>query len=114
MEQTNNTFQPATLLRVFIDENEKLHGQPLYEAIIMKARELELAGATAIRGVFGFGVDHQIHTAKLLQLSQDLPMVVEIVDTEENINKILPFINENIIDGMVTLETIKFMKCHHS
>ena len=106
--------EDALLLRIFIGEHDKYHGKLLYESIVMKAREYNLAGATVIRGILGFGAHSRIHSAKILELSQDLPVVVEIVDTEENINKILPFIDENVIEGLVTLEKIKVIKYRHS
>jgi hypothetical protein len=104
----------ALLLRVFIGESDHYHGKPLYEQIVLKARELNLAGATVLRGIMGFGADSRIHTAKLLELSVDLPMVIEIVDTEENIHKMLPFIDETVTEGLVTLEKMRVIKYRHS
>ena len=106
--------EDSLLLRIFIGESDRYKGKPLYEQIVLKARELNLAGATAVRGVLGFGADSRIHSAKLLELSDDLPMIIEIVDTEENINKILPFIDENVLEGLVTLEKVKVIKYRHS
>lgn len=106
--------EDALLLRVFIGESDQYHGKPLYEQIVLKARELNLAGATVLRGVMGFGADSRIHTAKLLELSIDLPMVIEVVDTEENINKLLPFIDETVTEGLVTLEKMHVIKYRHS
>lgn len=106
--------EEALLLRIFIGESDKYHGKPLYESIMMKARELNLAGTTVIRGILGFGAHSRIHTMKLLALSQDLPIIIEIVDTEENINKILPFIDENVLEGLVTMEKIKVIKYRHN
>jgi uncharacterized protein len=106
--------EQATLLRVFIGESDRVEGRPLYEAIVLKARELNLAGATVLRGVLGFGADSRIHSAKLLDLSEDLPMVVEIVDTEENVRKLLPFIDAHVTEGLVTLEKMRVIKYRHS
>ncbi len=106
--------EDALLLRVFIGESDQYHGKPLYEQIVLHARKLNLAGATVLRGVMGFGADSRVHTAKLLELSTDLPMVIEIVDTEENINKLLPFIDETVTEGLVTLEKMRVIKYRHS
>lgn len=100
----------AILIRVFISETTKFEGKPVYELIIQKARELNLAGATVIRGILGFGAHSRIHTAKLLELSEDLPLVVEIVDTEENVNKLIPFLDNTIKEGLITLEKIKMIR----
>jgi len=94
----------ATLLRIFIGESDRWHHQPLYEAIVLKARELHLAGATVLRGPMGFGKSSRLHTAKILRLSFDLPLVIEIVDSEEKINSFLPVIDEMMKGGLVTLE----------
>ncbi len=99
--------QNATLLRIFIGESDRWNHQPLYEAIVMKAREAHLAGATVVRGLMGFGKSSRVHTAKILRLSLDLPMVVEIVDTEEKINAFLPALNEMMKGGLVTLEAVR-------
>ena len=85
--------EEGSLLRIFIGESDKYHGQSLYEAIVIKARELNLAGATVVKGMMGYGADSRIHTAKLLDLSEDMPIIIEIVDTEENLNKIIPFLD---------------------
>ena len=106
--------EDALLLRIFIGESDHYHGKPLYEQIVLKARQLNLAGATVLKGVMGFGADSRIHTAKLLELSVDLPMVVEIVDTEENINKLMPFVDETVLEGLVTLEKMRVIKYRHS
>jgi uncharacterized protein len=94
----------AMLLRVFIGESDRWRHQPLYEAIVLKARELHLAGATVLRGPMGFGKSSRLHTAKILRLSFDLPLVIEIVDSEEKINGFLPVIEEMMNGGLVTLE----------
>jgi PII-like signaling protein len=106
--------EDSVLLRVFIGESDKVKGRPLYEQIVIKARQLNLAGATVLRGVLGFGADSRLHSAKLLSLSADLPMVVEIVDVRENIDKLLPFIDEHVVEGLVTLEDVKVIKYRHS
>src|SRR3954470_4022871 len=84
----------ATLLRIFIGESDRYQHRPLYEAIVLKARELQLAGATVLRGPMGFGKSSHLHTAKILRLSMDLPMVIEIVDTEEKVNAFLPVLDD--------------------
>ncbi len=98
------------LLRIFIGESDRWHGQPLYEAIVLKARELHLAGATVLRGPMGFGAHSRMHTAKILRLSEDLPIVIEIVDSEEKINTLMPFIDEAVQEGLVTLEPVRVIK----
>lgn len=99
--------EDAMLLRIFIGESDRYQHQPLYEAIVLKARELGLAGATVLRGPMGFGAASHIHTAKILRLSLDLPMVIEIVDTEERVKSLLPFLDQVMGGGLVTLEKIK-------
>ncbi len=101
-------------MRVFIGENDKWHHSPLYEAIVLKARELELAGATVLRGPMGFGAKSHLHTAKILRLSSDLPMVIEIVDSEEKINRLLPHLDEMVSEGLVTLEDVRVIKYRSS
>ena len=95
------------LLRIFVGESDRHGHHPLYEAIVLKAREAGLAGATVLRGVMGFGKNSILHTAKILRLSEDLPMVVEIVDSFEKIEAFLPTLNGLIGDGLVTLERVK-------
>jgi uncharacterized protein len=97
----------AVLLRIFIGESDKWEHKPLYEAIVLKAREVHLAGATVLRGPMGFGKASRLHTAKILRLSTDLPLVIEIVDSEEKINAFLPTLNSMIGGGLVTLEKVK-------
>ena len=96
----------ANLLRVFVGESDRLHGKPLYEAILLQARELGLAGATVVRGMMGFGASSRLHTLKVLRLSEDLPMVVEIVDMPEKIQLILPFLEQHVQEGLVTIEEV--------
>ena len=100
----------AQLLRIFIGENHKWHGKPLYEVIVMKARELHLAGATVLRGPMGFGAHSRLHTTKILRLSEDLPFIIEIVDTEEKIQLLLPHIDEMVEEGLITLEKVHVIK----
>ena len=97
----------AMLLRIFIGESDRWHHQPLYEAMVLKARELHLAGATVLRGPMGFGKSSRLHTAKILRLSMDLPLVIEIVDTEEKIQAFLPVLDEMMKGGLVTLEQVR-------
>jgi len=97
----------AMLLRVFIGETDRWHHQPLYEAIVLKARELHLAGATVLRGPMGYGKSSRLHTAKILRLSMDLPLVIEIVDTEEKVQGFLPVLDEMMKGGLVTLERVR-------
>ena len=96
--------QEGCLLRVFIGESDKWQGVPAYEAIVMKAREMHLAGATVLKGVMGYGVSSRLHTAKVLRLSEDLPVIVEIVDSREKLEQFLPFIEQVMTHGLVTLE----------
>src|SRR5512142_716634 len=97
----------ALLLRVFIGESDRWKHQPLYEAIVMKARESHLAGATVLRGLMGFGKSSRVHTAKILRLSMDLPLIIEVVDTEEKLNAFLPILDEMMKGGLVTLEKVR-------
>jgi PII-like signaling protein len=102
--------EDAVLLRIFIGESDRYQHRPLYEAIVLKARELQLAGATVLRGPMGFGKSSHLHTAKILRLSMDLPIVIEIVDTEEKVNAFLPALDEMIGGGLVTLERAKVIR----
>src|SRR6266436_7087114 len=102
--------EKASLLRIFIGEDDKADGRPLYEAIVLKAREVHLAGATVLRGPLGFGRSSMLHTAKVLRLSQDLPVVVEIVDTEEKINGFLPILTELTKSCLITLEKVTVIR----
>lgn len=97
----------ALLLRIFIGESDRWKHQPLYEAIVLKAREMHLAGATVLRGPMGFGKSSRLHTAKILRLSFDLPLVIEIVDSEDKINSFLPVLDEMMKGGLVTLEKVR-------
>jgi uncharacterized protein len=105
--------EDALLLRIFVGEADRWHHKPLYEAIVMKARELHLAGATVLRGPMGFGKSSRMHTAKILRLSMDLPTVIEIVDSEEKVNALLPALEEMMGGGLVTLEKVKVIHYRH-
>src|SRR6478735_6766973 len=102
--------QDAVLLRVFVGESDRHHHQPLYEAIVLKAREMQLAGATVLRGPMGFGRSSHLHTAKVLRLSEDLPMVIEIVDSQAKIDGFLPVLEGMIGSGLVTLERVQVLR----
>lgn len=99
--------EDAVLLRIFIGESDRWEHQPLYEAIVLKAREMHLAGATVLRGPMGFGKSSRLHTAKILRLSMDLPVVIEIVDTEAKVQAFLPELDRMMQGGLVTLERVK-------
>jgi hypothetical protein len=94
------------LLRIFIGESDRWHGVPLHEAIVRRAREEGLAGATVLRGMEGFGAHSRIHTARILRLSEDLPIVIEIADRPERIEAFLPLLDEMVQEGMMTLEKV--------
>jgi PII-like signaling protein len=100
----------AVLLRIFIGESDRWEHKPLYEAIVLKAREQHLAGATVLRGPMGFGKSSRLHTAKILRLSMDLPLVIEIVDSEEKIQAFLPVLDKMMGGGLVTLERVKVLE----
>jgi len=100
----------AMLLRIFIGEDDQHQHLPLFEAIVLKAREQHIAGATVLRGPMGFGHSSRLHTAKVLRLSEDLPVVIEIVDSEDKINAFLPLLNGMIGSGLVTLEKVKVLQ----
>lgn len=97
----------AVLLRIFIGESDRFQGKPLYEAIVLKAREMQLAGATVLRGPMGYGRSSHLHTAKILRLSENLPLVLEIVDAEDKINSFLPVLDGMMSHGLITLEKVK-------
>jgi uncharacterized protein len=105
--------EDAVLLRIFIGEADRWNHRPLYEAIVMKAREVHLAGATVLRGPMGFGKSSRMHTAKILRLSMDLPLVIEIVDSEEKIKAFLPVLDQMMGGGLVTLEKAKVIRYTH-
>jgi PII-like signaling protein len=97
----------GSLLRIYIGELDKWQHMPLYEAIVLKAREMGMAGATVLRGPMGFGAHSRVHTAKILRLSEDLPVLIEIVDNEEKINSFLPQLDQMVGDGLITLEKVR-------
>lgn len=103
----------AQLLRIFVGENDRYEGQPLYEAIVLAARQRGMAGATVMRGLMGFGAHSRMHTAKILRLSEDLPLVIEIVDKPERIEAFLPLLDEMIDEGLVTLERAEVIAYRH-
>lgn len=105
--------EDGQLLRIFIGESDRWHGKPLYEAIILKAREMGIAGATMMRGLMGFGAASRIHTAKILRLSEDLPIVVEIVDSADKIDALVPVIEEMVEEGLITLEKVRVIQYRH-
>ena len=100
----------AKRLRIYIGESDRWNGKSLFEAIVLKAKELDLGGATVFRGVMGYGANSRIHTAKIVELSSDLPIMIEIIDSEEYIAKIMPFLDEMVKEGMVTLDDIEVVK----
>jgi PII-like signaling protein len=102
--------EEGCLLRIFIGEGDRWQGAPLYESIVLKAREIHLAGATVLRGPMGFGANSRLHTSKLLRLSEDLPIIIEIVDSRAKIDELLPYIDEMVQEGMVTLERVEVLK----
>ena len=110
---SSKIIEEDVLVRIFVDEKEKLHGKPVYEAILLKAKEIGLAGATVTRCVMGFGADKRMRSAKILDLSDNLPFVVEIVDQEENIERFIPFLDENLKDGFITMEKVHVIKYRH-
>jgi PII-like signaling protein len=100
----------AVSLRIFIGESDHCDGKPLYEAIVLKAREMHLAGATVLRGPMGFGKSSRLHTSKILRLSEDLPLLIEIVDSEDNINAFLPILDGMMSSGLITLEKVQVLQ----
>ncbi len=97
----------AQLLRIHVAEDDRYDGTPLYEAIVLKARDMGIAGATVYRGVLGYGASAQLHTSKVLRLSEDMPMIVELVDQQDKINEMLPVLDEMVSEGLVTLEKVR-------
>ena len=103
----------GTLLRIFIGESDRWHHQPLYEAIVLEARKHGLAGATVLRGPMGYGANSRIHTAKILRLSEDLPLVIELVDTTEAITGFLPVLDDMVTEGLITTEKVHIVRYRH-
>ncbi len=106
--------EDGVLLRIFIGENDMHEGRPLFERIVGEARRLGLAGATVLRGVMGFGADSRMHTVKVLRLSEDLPLVIEIVDSQANLERLLPFLDDVVTEGLITMEKVRVIKYRHS
>jgi PII-like signaling protein len=106
--------EDGQLLRVFIGEADTWQGEPLYRVIVMKVRELGMAGATVLRGPMGFGANSRVHTTKILELSTDLPIVIEIVDTGDKIQTLLPFLDEVVAEGMITIEAVRVLRYRHN
>ncbi|MER9420578.1 DUF190 domain-containing protein [Mesorhizobium sp. M0306] len=100
----------AQLLRIFIGENDKADGRPLYEVIVLRAREMQIAGATVLRGAMGFGHSSRLHTTKILRLSEDLPLVIEIVDDEKKLAAFLPVLETIMTSGLITLEKVQVLQ----
>lgn len=108
-----NLPEESMLLRVFVGESDRHDGKPLYEAIVLKARESGLAGATVFRSPLGFGATSHLHTAKILRLSDDLPVVIEIVDEAAKVDAFLPALDEMIDGGLITLEPVRVLRYRH-
>ncbi len=106
----NELPEESVLLRIFIGERDRCQGRPLYEALVLKAREVGLAGATVLRGTLGYGHSSRLHTAKILRLSDDLPLIVEIVDTQARIDAFLPVLDQMMESGLVTLEKARVLR----
>jgi PII-like signaling protein len=102
--------EEGMLLRIFIGETDSYKSKALYEQIVLKAKELHLASVTVTRGIMGYGADNEIHTSKILRLSDDLPIIIEIIDSEINLKTILPFLEETMGDGFVTMEKVTILK----
>lgn len=100
----------AKLVRIFLGESDKWQGRPLYEAVVLEAKKAGLAGATVFRGFMGFGAHSRIHTAKILQLSEDLPICIEIVDSEEKIQAFLPTLDQMVQEGLITMEKVEVIQ----
>jgi uncharacterized protein len=106
--------EEAELLRIFIGESDHYHAKPLYEAIVLEARKRGMAGATVLRGIMGFGANSRVHTAKILRISEDLPIIIEIVDNPERIAAFLPELDKMIQEGLITLERARVIAYRHS
>jgi uncharacterized protein len=106
--------EEAELLRIFLGESDRYQGKPLYEAIVLAARQRGMAGATVLRGIMGFGANSRMHTAKILRLSEDLPIIVEIVDKPERIAEFMPELEKMIAEGLITLERARVIAYRHN
>ncbi|MBK9119078.1 MAG: DUF190 domain-containing protein [Phycisphaerales bacterium] len=102
--------EQGCLLRIFIGESDRWHGRPLHEALVLRARELHMAGATVLRGPMGFGAHSRLHTTKILRLSEDLPILIEIVDSPAKIEAFLPEVDAMVTEGLVTMEDVRVLK----
>jgi PII-like signaling protein len=111
---TMKTNEDGVLLRIFAGESDEVDGKPLHQAVVQKARELGLAGATVLRGSMGFGANSVLHTSKVLELSTDLPIVIELVDSEENIRILLPHLDAMVHEGMITMESVRILLYRHN
>ncbi len=100
----------AKRLRIYIGESDQYKGKPLFQAIVEKAKSLDMAGATVFRGLMGYGANSRIHTARIVDLSSDLPILVEIIDSEEYMNKLLPYLDEMVQEGLVIVDEIEVIK----
>lgn len=98
------------LVRIYLGESDQYEGRPVYERIVREAHALGLSGATVLRGMMGYGAGSRIHTTKVLRLAEDLPVVVEVVDTEDNIQRLLPFLDQAVLEGLVTMEKVRILK----
>lgn len=105
-----SSLEEGVRLSIYLGESDHYQGHPAYEQVVLKAREMGMAGATVLRGIEGYGLGSRIHTARLLRLSEDMPIVVEVVDTEERISRFLPFLDEVIGNGMATLEPVRVIR----
>lgn len=105
--------EQAEVIRIFIGEADKHNGKPLYEVIVSEARRRGMAGATVLRGIMGFGANSHLHTSKILRLSEDLPIVIEIIDHPESIQEFLPWLDEVVDDGMVVIEDVRVIAYRH-
>jgi PII-like signaling protein len=106
--------EEGQLLRVFIGESDTWQSEPLYRAVVLKAKALGMAGATVLRGPMGFGANSRVHTAKLLDLSTDLPIVIELVDSAAKIQELLPFLDEAVAEGLITIEGVRVLRYRHN
>jgi uncharacterized protein len=106
--------ESGQLLRVFVGESDWWEGEPLYRAIVLKARELGLAGATVLRGAMGYGANSRVHTTKLLELSTDLPILIEIVDSAAKVESLLPFLDQAVGEGLITIEAVRVLRYRHN
>ena len=104
----------AYMLRIFVGESDKSDGKPLYEVIVKEARKRGMAGATVLRGFLGYGANSRIHTSKVLRLSEDLPLVVEIVDAEDKIEAFMPYLDTIIDEGLITMEKVRVIAYRHN